>query len=128
MVNRSKKAFTLLELIVVLVILGILAALAIPTFANVQQGAASRVASSTAKSIARDANAIAAANAAGSTTVANISTALSETTFASNVTAVWNSTSDAISITAGSATETCVVTIVGTVASVVSGSGNTVSC
>ena len=127
MLNRSKKAFTLLELIVVLVILGILAALAIPTFANVQQGAALRVASSTAKAIARDANAISAAAGASSTTTANLTTAYGETTFASNMTAS-NSTSVTLSVTAGGATETCYVAIVGTVASVVNNTNNVIAC
>lgn len=35
--NRKKKGFTLIELIVVIVILGILAAIAIPRFSNVTQ-------------------------------------------------------------------------------------------
>ena len=128
MVNRSKKAFTLLELIVVLVILGILAALAIPTFANVQQGAALRVASSTAKAIARDANAISAAAAQGATTTANITSAYGETTFASNMTASNTGGSVTLSVTAGGATETCYVAIVGTVASVVNNTNNAVAC
>lgn len=57
---RPKKAFTLLELIVVIVILGILAALAIPSFANVKAKAAEKTAISSAEGIVRDARALAA--------------------------------------------------------------------
>ena len=57
---HSKKGFTLLELIVVIVILGILAALAIPSFSNVKTKAAEKTAISSAEGIVRDARAIAA--------------------------------------------------------------------
>ena len=60
MLSRSKKAFTLLELIVVIVVLGILAALAIPSFTTVKQKSADKVAYNTAASIYRAASAAAA--------------------------------------------------------------------
>jgi type IV pilus assembly protein PilA len=57
--NR-RKAFTLLELIVVVVVLGILAALAIPSFSTVKQSAADKVAVQSAESVVRNAKALAA--------------------------------------------------------------------
>jgi prepilin-type N-terminal cleavage/methylation domain-containing protein len=60
MIARSKKAFTLLELIVVVVVLGILAALAIPSFDTVKQSAVDKVAFNSASSILRNAQALAA--------------------------------------------------------------------
>jgi MSHA pilin protein MshA len=62
MLNRTKKAFTLLELIVVLLVLGILAAIAVPTFATVKENAAERTFQATADAIARNAAAIAASS------------------------------------------------------------------
>lgn len=60
MLSRNKKAFTLIELIVVLVILGIIAALAVPSFSGVKTGAAEKTAVQSAEAAAREANAIAA--------------------------------------------------------------------
>jgi len=57
---RTRKAFTLLELTVAIVVLGILAALAIPTFAAVISGARGNTAIASAMSVSRDAVAIAA--------------------------------------------------------------------
>ena len=62
MLNRTKKAFTLLELIVVLLVLGILAAIAVPTFATVKENAAERTFQASADAIARNAAAIAASS------------------------------------------------------------------
>jgi len=116
MSTRNKKAFTLLELIVVLVILGILAALAIPSFNKVQQNSASSVASSTAKSLARDANALGAQNAstsAGLTSAANIYTAYTEVTVPSNLTRTWDGTAGSVTLTVngGGVAQTCYVKI-----------------
>ena len=101
MSTRNKKAFTLLELIVVLVILGILAALAIPTFNRVQQNSAASVASATAKSLVRDANALAAQNvgaSAGITYAANIYTAYTEISAPSNLTASWSAANSSVTL------------------------------
>ena len=117
MSTRNKKAFTLLELIVVLVILGTLAALAIPSFNKVQQNSASSVASSTAKSLARDANALGTQNAAASaglTSAANIYTAYTELTVPSILTASWAvvAGSATLTVNGGGVAQTCFVTIV----------------
>ena len=112
---RNKKAFTLLELIVVLVILGILAALAIPSFNKVQQNSAASVASSTAKSLARDANALGAQNAAASaglTATANIHTAYTELTVPSNLTASWDGSAATLTVNGGGVAQVCQVVIV----------------
>lgn len=59
MINRTKKAFTLLELIVVLLVLGILAAIAVPTFNTVNTNAAERAFRTNVEAVARNAVAIA---------------------------------------------------------------------
>jgi len=83
MINRTKKAFTLLELIVVLLVLGILAAIAVPTFNTVKSNSAKRSAQTTAEGIARNADAIAASTAGGAAvTSANLDTAISEANIA----------------------------------------------
>lgn len=59
--NRSaRRAFTLLELIVVIVILGILTAVAVPSFSNFRTKAAERVAITNAETVARQAMVLAA--------------------------------------------------------------------
>ena len=58
--TNRRKAFTLLELIVVVVVLGILAALAIPSFSTVKQSAADKIAIQSAESVLRNAKALAA--------------------------------------------------------------------
>ena len=79
MINRTKKAFTLLELIVVLLVLGILAAIAVPTFNTVKSNSAKRSAQTTAEGIARNADAIAASSASGAAVSgANLNTAVGE--------------------------------------------------
>ena len=112
----SKKAFTLLELIVVLVILGIFAALAIPSFNKVQQNSVASVTSSTAKLLARDANALGAQNTAASvglTSATNIYTAYTELTVPSNLTSSWNGTSGSATLTVNGegVAQTCFVAI-----------------
>ena len=57
--RTSRPAFTLLELIVVLLVLGILAAIAVPTFAKVKENAVTRVTQSTLETLDRDGEAIA---------------------------------------------------------------------
>ena len=81
MLNRTKKAFTLLELIVVLLVLGILAAIAVPTFATVKVNAAERTFKTSLEAIARNATAIAASSNDGDNDVeaADITAALAET-------------------------------------------------
>jgi prepilin-type N-terminal cleavage/methylation domain-containing protein len=76
---RSKKAFTLLELIVVIVILGLLAALAIPTFARVTKKSQDASTSATISSVLRDARALMAFQEAGSSWESSVVTALGET-------------------------------------------------
>ena len=79
MLNRTRKAFTLLELIVVVVVLGILALIAVPTFRSVIDSSAGSVAEQSAGSVARNANAIAAFDG-GPTTITHLTTAQSEYT------------------------------------------------
>jgi len=82
MQKRMFKAFTLLELIVVVIVLGILALVAVPAFTGVINNSAGSVVENTAKAIARDANALAAFNSgdqANLTSDANINSAIGET-------------------------------------------------
>ena len=116
MLNRNKKGFTLLELIVVLVVLGILAALAIPSFSKVQKNAAANVAVSTAKSIARDASALGAQNigsSAGSVQNSNLDVAHAEVTAPSNATLTHTTGSSisTVSVTGGGEAQLCTVTV-----------------
>jgi type IV pilus assembly protein PilA len=79
MINRTKKAFTLLELIVVLLILGILAAIAVPTFTAVKRNSAVQTAEASAESVARNADAIAAsAGDNGAVAQGDLDTAIGE--------------------------------------------------
>jgi prepilin-type N-terminal cleavage/methylation domain-containing protein len=57
--RSAHPAFTLLELIVVLLVLGILAAIAVPTFQRVRENAVSQVLQSTLETLDRDGEAIA---------------------------------------------------------------------
>ncbi|MEI8405674.1 MAG: type II secretion system protein [Actinomycetes bacterium] len=77
MLKRTRKAFTLLELVVAIVVLGILAALAIPSFAQVITNSKQQIANNTALSTARDAVAI-AATTGGSAVLANYQSASTE--------------------------------------------------
>lgn len=60
MLSRARKGFTLIELIVVIVILGILAALAIPTFSKVIERARKSNLERAAEALGREAVALAA--------------------------------------------------------------------
>ena len=71
MLARAKKAFTLLELIVVIVILGILAALAVPNFTDIKDKANKSVAMTNYSSAFR---ANAAADALNGTTTSTSKT------------------------------------------------------
>jgi prepilin-type N-terminal cleavage/methylation domain-containing protein len=53
MLNRTKKAFTLLELIVVLLVLGVLAAIAVPTYSTLKENSVKRSVNSTLQAIDR---------------------------------------------------------------------------
>lgn len=87
MINRSRKAFTLLELLVVVVVLGILALVAVPVFRSAIDGTTDSVVEQTALAIAREADSIAMFNAGadlGETTGANIDEAVSNANTAGN--------------------------------------------
>lgn len=60
--RTSRRAFTLLELIVVIVILGILTAIAVPSFSDFRAKAAERVAVTNAETVARQAMVLAASD------------------------------------------------------------------
>ena len=71
MLNRmKKKAFTMVELIVVIVILGVLAALTVPAFTSVINKSKQEVAVQEASAVAREARAIAAFDGGRTTLVA----------------------------------------------------------
>jgi prepilin-type N-terminal cleavage/methylation domain-containing protein len=79
MLTRTKKAFTLLELIVVLLVLGILAAIAVPTFNTVKRNSAVQTAEASAEGVARNADSIAASSGDnGAVAQGDLDTAISE--------------------------------------------------
>ncbi len=117
MQKRMFKAFTLLELIVVVIVLGILALVAVPAFTGVINNSAGSVAENTAKAIARDANALAAFNSgagANITNGGNIEDALCETILTDGG---WGTDYDAnvakVSLTKNNNTETYAISISG---------------
>ena len=98
----SQKAFTLLELIVVIVILGILAALAIPTFARVIDRTKDETAGITLASVARNAQALTAFGEGGTFTTLNIKKAVEETVGKSSAAVeVFALSPDSLTITPG---------------------------
>jgi prepilin-type N-terminal cleavage/methylation domain-containing protein len=112
--SLRRKAFTLLELIVVVVVLGILAALAIPSFSTVKQSAAEKVAYQSAEGIVRNAEALAAFDGA----------ALNNTYLdtAGADTAGYNGSANTVTITSGG--KTAVATIDASTGAITVGSGN----
>jgi type IV pilus assembly protein PilA len=106
MVTRTKKAFTLLELIVVLLVLGILAAIAVPTFNRVKENSVKKTAETNAQAIYRNAQAIAASDPGAVLTKAIIETAAGE----SDATSTVNS-DGLVVVSATSGSITCTVLI-----------------
>jgi type IV pilus assembly protein PilA len=106
MITRTKKAFTLLELIVVLLVLGILAAIAVPTFNRVKENSVKKTAETNAQAIARNANAISASEAGGVTTASHVDTAAGESD------ATYDTATNTVSAVSGSITCTSAITIV----------------
>jgi len=97
-----RKAFTLLELIVVVVVLGILAALAIPSFSTVKQSAADKIAIQSAESVVRNAKALAAFDGA----------ALSDTYVdqaGSEIGVKYNSSTNTVTVTSSGLTGTAAI-------------------
>jgi prepilin-type N-terminal cleavage/methylation domain-containing protein len=105
MIARSKKAFTLLELIVVVVVLGILAALAIPSFAKVKETAADKVALNSAQSIYRNAQALAAFD--------GVAVAASHITDAGAETSVFTNATSKVTVISGGETGEAYVCLTG---------------
>lgn len=68
-VSKIKKGFTLLELVVVIVVIGILASIAIPTYGQVIERANEKSAQTTAQSFVAEAKIIAAFDNMGSSTL-----------------------------------------------------------
>jgi len=107
MINRTKKAFTLLELIVVLLVLGILAAIAVPTFNTVKTNSVKRAALTNAQAIARNANAISASEAGGVTTATHVDTAGGEAAGSG-----YDASTNSVVVTSGSISCTSAIDIV----------------
>ena len=116
---KKLKAFTLLELLICLIVLGLLAALAIPSYTRVQKNSTYNTASTMSKSIARSANSI--ANIGGrNTTSTDISTATNEVTVPSGTTVTYSGGSTTVVTgNGGNNAQTCYVYINGSSASTV---------
>lgn len=113
MLTRTRKAFTLLELIVVVVVLGILALIAIPTFRTVIDNSAQSAADQTAGAIARNANAL-AAFAGGGTTGTQVDAAADEATTSSGSTiGDWDTNHLEVTVTRGGSTGCARVVLTG---------------
>jgi type IV pilus assembly protein PilA len=79
--RRSSKGFTLLELIVVVVVVGVLALIAVPSFSGVINGTSASTVEATASGIVRDATSLAAFNSGASVNVVsdtNVDAAVAE--------------------------------------------------
>lgn len=109
MQKRMQKAFTLLELIVVVIVLGILALVAVPAFSGVINNTNESVVESTAKSVARAADALSVFNDGAQvnlTSSTNIADAITDTTL--NTADGWakDATAGSISLNKNGNTET----------------------
>lgn len=93
---RPTAAFTLLELVVAVIVIGVLALLAVPALRGVVDESTAAVASRTAESVARDATALAGSNTGASTNIvsnANIDAAVADTTLLTE--SGWSTSTDA---------------------------------